>query len=115
MAPVNLEDLLDMLAGLIAPRLAAVLAPQAPPRIPLENVAEHGAPSARWVRAKAAPGTIRGPRGARYILAADLDTLLAGSTIRRRDAAAAPAPVDARAAVEELAARRVARERRKAS
>lgn len=78
-----LDQILDALADRVAERLAG---PKTPERIPLDRVKEHGAPSARWLRdcAKQKKITVYGPRGARYVLKADLDALLESITLRPR-------------------------------
>ena len=99
----------------LAARLARVFltAPHAAERILLANVVAHGAPSSRWVTERARHGgiTIRGPRGARYVLSSDLASLLATATIAKRKTATPAASTslehDARAAVVSLAARRM--------
>lgn len=110
---MDLSSLLDSLADAVAERVAARLnAPRAPDRVPLARVTEHGAPSARWVTARAREGAIalHGPRGGRFVFAGELAALLAVTTIRRQGRQPAPSGVDvaadARAAVAELAARR---------
>jgi hypothetical protein len=110
---VNVTEILDSLADALAERVAARMnGPKAPERIPLASVSEHGAPSARWVAAKAREGaiTLHGPRGGRFVYAADLSALLGKVTIRRRGRAPVQGgtdlAADARQAVAELAARR---------
>jgi hypothetical protein len=108
---MDLASLLDSLAGAVADRVIERLSASKPPeRIPLARVIDFGAPSARWVTAKAREGAIElhGPRGGRFVWAADLAALLARTTIRRRGRPRVEGDVaaDARAAVAELAARR---------
>jgi hypothetical protein len=114
---LDLASILDSLAGAVADRVVEKLSgPKAPERIPLARVAEHGAPSTRWVTAKAREGAIalHGPRGGRFVWASELAALLASTTIRRRGRprvhdGGGDVVADARAAVAELAARRVAK------
>lgn len=110
---MDLASILDSLAGAVAERVVERLnGPKAPERIPVARVTEYGAPSTRWVTAKAREGAIalHGPRGGRFVWVADLEALLAGTTIRRRGRPRAPGSsdvvADAREAVAELAARR---------
>jgi len=100
----------DVLEGdpALAARLARVLAAGQPAdlRIPIGDVTAHGAPSARWCSARR---IVRGPRGARYVLAAELATALEASTPARRPPAIGATVAlkdDAHAAVVDLAARR---------
>jgi hypothetical protein len=107
--------LLDSFVCAVADRVVEKLAaPKTPDRIPLAKVTEHGAPSERWVTARAregAPITIHGPRGGRFVWANELAALLASTTIRRRGRppAGADLAADVRGAVAALAARRAAK------
>lgn len=84
----NSFDFLEYFFEEIAQRVAAKLAKCQPrsERIPLSEVTAHGALSPRWVTEQARAGRIvvRGPRGARYVDAAELADLVASTTIRRR-------------------------------
>ena len=63
---LDLDSFLDSLADALAERVTARLnAPKAPERIPLANVAEHGAPSRRWVESRGARWRDHGARPAR--------------------------------------------------
>jgi hypothetical protein len=113
---LDLDSILDSLADALAERVTARLnGPPKPERIPLDQVSAHGAPSARWVTAKAREGaiTLHGPRGGRFVYAADLAALLGSVTIRRQGRppvqGGTDLAADARAAVAELAARRGAK------
>ena len=75
-----------------------------------------GVPSWAWIctQSRANRIEIRGPRGGRFVLRAELEALLEATTIRRPPAAVSPiraapttAAEDADAAVDELAARRL--------
>lgn len=84
------EHLLQLLADELSERIArkvtadvlAALGHAPKERIPLGEVAEHGAPSKRWVEERGRSGAIRilGPRGARYVNADDLAALLERSS-----------------------------------
>jgi hypothetical protein len=111
----SLAAIVDLIADRIAARLEA---PHVAERVPLADVAAHGAPSSRWVQDRARRGEMRihGPRGGRYVLRADLDALLASTTIARRERAPVVGPPelasiedDARAAVVNLVSSRKAR------
>lgn len=81
-----LDAFLDELADRIAARLTKTTS--APERIPLADVAQHGAPSPRWLRDQARHKRIeiKGPRGARYVDADALAGLLGATTIKRKSA-----------------------------
>jgi hypothetical protein len=104
-------------AGALAERVIArvrdeLKGSRPPERVPLDEASKYGAPSARWVTAKAREGLIKihGPRGGRFVRADELAALLAASTIRRKPAApGGDVRADARGAVAELAARRAGR------
>jgi hypothetical protein len=110
-----LEQLADAIAGRVAEKLTNASKP--PERIPLDEVAAHGAPGRRWVEARAREGriVIRGPRGGRFVDSGELAALLSSTTIRRRGRAPVERPAgtdlaaDARAAVAELVARMAAK------
>jgi hypothetical protein len=115
---LTIDTLIESIADRIADRVADRIAsrPAADQRIPLGEVAAHGAPSVRWVTDRARLGLIavHGPRGGRFVLLADLEALLSSTTIARRvspGAASVPTSLDeaAHAAVVELAARRAKR------
>lgn len=85
----------------LASRLARVLAPasvvtRGDDRIPIGAVHEHGAPSTRWVREQRRLGRIRiqGPRGAQYVCRAELEALLASTSIRRASRVLAEPTID---------------------
>jgi hypothetical protein len=83
----GVQTLLGAFADEVAARVvAAMVRPTESQRVALADVAKHGAPSARWVceRARAGQIAIRGPRGARFVLASELVALLASTTMRLR-------------------------------
>ena len=81
---MDLSHFLDSFVAAVADRVAERLTgPKAPERIPLSQVTQHGAPSTRWVTARAREGaiTLHGPRGGRFVYSAELAALLATTTI----------------------------------
>lgn len=112
---MDIVDVMDAFAERVAAKLAERLAPAPPARIALADVRNHGAPSARWVQAKAREGAIeiKGPRGGRFVDAEALATLIASASIKRRIRPEPSGSADVSAVVDQLATRRAARERKK--
>lgn len=109
----DLHAALDELVDVVVERLAAKLGTAPPSRVALDKVTEHGAPSARWVRARARAGAIEimGPKGSQFVERAALEELLRGTSIRkRRHGEPAASTVDV---VADLAARRAKRDQQK--
>jgi hypothetical protein len=84
-----LEAIVDAIAARVAAKVLDVLRVPAPARVLVVDVANHGAPSERWVRDQARRGRIEihGPRGVQYVDGGALAELLANTTIRRRQQA----------------------------
>ena len=107
----DLSGFIDAIATKVAEKLARSAAQ--PDRVPVEDVKEHGAPSVPWVRERARQKLIvlRGPRGGRYVLRAELEALIASSTIRRLPVVEddeSSLDDDAKAAVVDMVSRRSA-------
>jgi len=77
-----------MVKRAVAEGIREASAPRPLERIPVNDAAEHGAPSARWLRDRARDGlvTLHGPRGGRFVTRADLESLLAMTSLRRTSA-----------------------------
>ncbi len=112
MSPIDpFATFVDVLSSAIAAKLLGALAPPPPARVYRADAVEAGAPSWRWITEQDIE--IRGPRGARYVLATELAALLERTSIRRRTivkpalAAGGSIHRDARSAVVDLASRRM--------
>jgi hypothetical protein len=109
---MDLDSIVAALADAVAARVVEQLnGPKTPERVPIARATEHGAPSARWVTARAREGaiTIHGPRGGRFVWGNELAALLTSTTIHRRGRPAVvkgDIQADVRTAVAELLARR---------
>jgi hypothetical protein len=105
-------SIFDPFVDAIADRVVAKLnTPKAPERIPVAEATAHGAPSARWVTARAREGkiTIYGPRGGRHVLASELAILLGSTTIKRQARPVVASDGDLEVAAAEAAARILAK------
>ncbi len=84
----TLTAVAEAIADIVVGRLAELIANDktADTPIPIANVVAHGAPSCRWVLDRSRKGhiAVRGPRGARYVMASDLRALVASTKAARR-------------------------------
>lgn len=82
------DQLFAIVKRAVAEGIRDASAPRPLERIPVNDAAQHGAPSARWLRDRARDGLVQlhGPRGGRFVTRADLESLLAKTSLHRTSA-----------------------------